>query len=332
MPARNLLPALVLAAGCSQPAEPSWEVVHEGLPGALLSIWGTSATDVWAVGGDVGDGPTVLHYDGTSWDAPAIESGGALWWVHGFEGGPVYTGGEGGRILRHAGGAFEEMDTPGTGIVFGIWGSGPDDLWAVGGNFGGASGAFVWRSDGGPWRLAEGFPTDLAGDHAAWKVWGSGPDDVYVVGTRGLLLHYDGAGFTPIDSGTERQLLTVHVRGDRAVAVGGAFTGVIVERGDEGVWRDVSPEVVPQMMGVWLTEEGGVAVGFDAQILRQTRNGWEPEQTGLDAFDPLHAVWVDPDGGIWAVGGEVFRTPQTHGIMIYRGSRSPAAATNGGSS
>src|SRR5262245_43354297 len=46
--------------------EEGWSLVFNKLPGALISVWGTSENDVWTVGGDPGDGPTVLHYDGTS--------------------------------------------------------------------------------------------------------------------------------------------------------------------------------------------------------------------------------------------------------------------------
>src|SRR5438477_5031725 len=33
-----------------------WQLVQQNLPGALLSVWGTSATDVYAVGADGKDG------------------------------------------------------------------------------------------------------------------------------------------------------------------------------------------------------------------------------------------------------------------------------------
>ena len=43
-----------------------WSLVQSGLPGALTSVWGTAADDVWAVGSDPGDGsgPMVLNFDG----------------------------------------------------------------------------------------------------------------------------------------------------------------------------------------------------------------------------------------------------------------------------
>jgi len=57
----------------------------------LQSIWGSSATDVWALG----DHSTLLHFDGSSWKAHATD--GVVW-------------GAGGGTL---------------------WGSGPNDVWAA---------------------------------------------------------------------------------------------------------------------------------------------------------------------------------------------------------
>jgi hypothetical protein len=41
----------------------SWSTVTIGTRSILWSIWGSSATDVWAVG----DNGTILHYNGTNW-------------------------------------------------------------------------------------------------------------------------------------------------------------------------------------------------------------------------------------------------------------------------
>ena len=118
------------------PADPAFRLLHSNLDSALLSVWGTSGSDVWTVGGDArdGTGPLVLHYDGTSWERMTTgQAQGDLWWVFGFEGGPIYMGGSGGVILRYESGMFTLVSTPGTATVFGIWGATQDDLWAVGG-------------------------------------------------------------------------------------------------------------------------------------------------------------------------------------------------------
>src|SRR5690242_12399074 len=98
-----LVAALAVAACGGTPGRP-WTVVAKDQPAALLSTWSSSPTDVWAVGGDPGDGtgPIVEHYDGKTWTK--LDSGQRnidLWWVKGFAGGPVFMTGSGGTILRY---------------------------------------------------------------------------------------------------------------------------------------------------------------------------------------------------------------------------------------
>src|SRR5882757_6161951 len=47
----------------------TWAPVAGGSGDALFGIWGSSASDVWAVGNDGGQTPVILHYDGASWSS-----------------------------------------------------------------------------------------------------------------------------------------------------------------------------------------------------------------------------------------------------------------------
>lgn len=312
------------ATGCPGPEDDApYRVVIEDLPAGLLSVWGTSASDVWTVGADPGDGPYVLHWDGSAWERRATGQSGDLWWVHGVPGGPVFLGGEGGMILRWDGSALTRMETPSDSpIVFGIWGSGPDDVFAVGGL--GRLAGFVWRYDGTAWtelELPEGF-----GGQSLFKVWGTGPGDAWIVGTDGALLRWDGSALAMESSGTTRTLFTVHALPDGTVAaVGGAGTGVLVQRGADGVWHDLAPELVPQLSGVFLTPEGGRAVGINGTFVRREGAAWVVEETGLGLAETLHSVWIDPDGGVWAAGGQVLAEPLVRGVVVYQGREDVAS-------
>ena len=315
---RSILAAMIVLAGC---AEPGWQVVHEDLPGALLSVWGTSADDVWAVGADAGDGPLVLHWDGDAWTRLDTGHDGTLWWVFGFAGGPVFMGGDGGAILRYQGGAFTPMTTPGNQTVFGIWGAAPDDLWAVGGDSS-ATGGFAWRFDGEAWREEPTLPADVAGRAAVWKVFGRGPDDVRLVGSSGVALAWDGVSLQPEETGVGSSLFTVHANAARYAAVGGLSNGVIVE-GDASGWRVASADpVMPSLSGVVLGEGDEVYAvgGFGSVYARRAGGAWELEPTDdLGVDQNLHAVWLDPEGGVWAAGGQTFSVPLTEGVLIHRG-------------
>ena len=320
----SLFLILLTACGSSAGSESGgsgangWEVVMEDLPAALTSIWGTSASDVWVTGADPeGTGNIVKHFDGNAWTDMATGETGDLWWVYGFEGGSTYFGGADGLILRYADGEFERMETPGDATVYGIWGTSEEDLWAVGGNA--VTDAFAWRYDGTAWSEVEGFPPVIANSSSMFKVWGSAPDDVWIVGTGGAILHWDGTRLTQVKSDTTRDLFTVAGNAEFAAAVGGFGTGVIVENAGDG-WRDVTPDGIPHVVGV-VAGETFYAVGIEGAVLERIDGTWTAVDTGIDTNLALHTVWVDPDGGVWAVGGQVLAPPLEDGIMIRKSAR-----------
>jgi hypothetical protein len=318
----SLLLPLVLAS-CPAPDAPEYRLIFEKLDAGLLSVWGTSARDVWTVGGDVDElGPLVLHYDGHEWSRMPTDAHGDLWWVHGFAEGPVFFGGEGGLILRYEDGVFSRLETPSDQpTVFGIWGSSPSDVFAVGGV--GRAAGFVWHWDGA--HFDEIALPSTFGGQSLFKVWGTGRDDAWIVGTDGAVLHWNGTNLEAVDAGTERTLFTVHAVDETVAAVGGLGSGVLIERDAEGRWQDVAPDLLPQLFGVYLTSSAGAAVGINGTFVLRERGRWEIEETGLDLAETLHSVWIDPDGGIWAAGGQVLAAPLVRGVLVYRGREHIAA-------
>ncbi|MCA9717835.1 MAG: hypothetical protein KC468_24400 [Myxococcales bacterium] len=323
----SLLPLASCSGDDPPDDEGTWELVHAGLPGALLSVWGTSATDVWAVGGDTRDGmgPLVVHFDGAKWERVATgEAQGSLWWVFGFEGGPLYMGGDGGVILRYEGGAFTRMTTPGVATVFGIWGASPDDVWAVGGASD-STGGFAWRLSGDAWVDEPTLPVEIPSAAAIWKLYGTARDDAWLVGSNGVALHWDGAALTPGDTGVGSSLFTVHERDGRYAAVGGLASGIIVENDGAG-WQNMTPEPAPMgLTGVTLGADGaGVAVGTYGVVLTRTPEGWAEEDLGFSVGQNLHGSWIDDEGGVWLVGGETFTLSLTDGVLLHYGQPIPS--------
>ncbi len=314
--------AAVTACPSPPPETPAWRVVHEDLDGALLSVWGTGTTDVWAVGADSrdGKGPLVIHYDGQEWsrlDTGLVE--GDFWWVFGFEGGPIYMGGAGGVIVRYLDGAFTVMETPSDQTVFGIWGASKQDVWAVGGASD-ATGGFAWRLEGEVWIPEASLPADVEATAAVWKVFGTAADDAWLVGSNGVALHWDGSALSPGDTGVGSSLFTVHARDGLYAAVGGFATGIIVEF-DAGEWRNVTPDPPPAgLSGVALGGDGsGIAVGLFGGVYVRDGTTWQAEELGFGLNQNLHATWIDEEGGFWAVGGQTLSPPFTEGVLIHKG-------------
>lgn len=294
------------------------------MPAALLSVWGTSAHDVWSVGGDANDGhgPYVLHYDGTGWTRLETGTRGDLWWVHGFEDGPIFMGGSRGTILEYDDDHFTKMPTPdAAGTVFGIWGISPEQLWAVGGRP--DESGFIWRRAGEGWEPANLDP-DLIATQAVFKVWGRDAAELCFVGARGLSLRFDGDHFERLETGTDQLLFTVHSDGGSFVAVGGRDNGVILEEGPDG-WRDVAPASAPPLNGVAERDGRAYAVGANGEVLTRRDGTWMRLETGLDLRRDLHSVWIDPEGGVWSAGGHLTGTPLVQGVLVHGSGANPTA-------
>ncbi|MBI3785976.1 MAG: cytochrome P460 family protein [Deltaproteobacteria bacterium] len=295
-------------------------------PAALLSIAGTSANDVYAVGSDPGDGfgPYVLHYNGAYWQRLNTGKTGDLWWISVVPiDGAFYMAGVDRTVLRYEPqtNRFIDLLPPsGSEVLFGIWGTSATDIWAVGGNPTDESGGgLVLHFDGITWS-----PVDLSsllpgGIPTLYKVWGRGVGDVYAVGRNGMILHYDGSVWSVIPSNTTQPLFTVHGNESLVAASGGFSGGVILEReGDQFV--DRAPLGSPQMNGVFVPTDGqAVAVGIVGSLALRSDAGWKLADTGLSTQLDFHATWVDSDGGIWAVGGDL--SGLSSGMLAYGGAQ-----------
>src|SRR6185503_164010 len=112
----------------------------------LHGFAGTAPDDVWAVG----DGAT-LHFDGQRWTAAAAPSPMFAAWSPAK--GDVWA--VAGNRVVHRSGASSWLTSLTVGWLYGIHGTGPSDLWAVG-----EAGA-AWHFDGTGWTLKTPGPMRL---------------------------------------------------------------------------------------------------------------------------------------------------------------------------
>lgn len=306
--------------GCAtDDAAPGWSLAHEGLRGALFSVSGTSSDDVWAVGSDPGDGPYVLQWDGDAWSRVDSGASGDLWWVHATPQ-TVWMSGADGLVLQLPRTAQQPqvVPTPTDSTLFGIHAFDDEDVWAVGGDPGSQSGVIL-RFDGTEFRSLE-VPEEAAGV-TFFKVWGSDPSNVWIVGHGGVALHWDGEGFTTFPVPNGRPLLTVHGFEDDVVAVGGFGSGFIVDVGEDAlVDRTPSMEAVPQLNGVHVSEDRAWAAGSFGAIWTRSSGDWSVVSEAPPIRDDYHAIYADPEGGVWAVGGKILTPPFTNGVLARLGT------------
>lgn len=326
-------------AGPTPPAR-SWELLATPAE-ALMGIHGSAPDELWAVGADKGAGPLVLRFDGSGWRRVATGTRGDLWWVHTLGGERAFLGGAEATVLRFEGGTFTRMATPGFGrqTVYGIWASGPSDIWAVGGAAGREG--FLWHSTGGAFT-AVALPADLPrradGElPALLKVWGDGQGAVWVVGDRGTVLK-GGAGvpFVRVLFDSTDRLFTVSGAGGRVVVVGGSGNGLLAE-GDGAGLSAVTLDGSPLLQGVSAREGEAVAVGQRGTVWSRRTGGWGRE-AGVPAIaaESLHAVHITSTGEVFAVGGNVLSASLDKGVLLHGGARSvapvpvPDAGADGG--
>jgi|LNFM01.2.fsa_nt_gb hypothetical protein len=334
----------LLVTSCPPPGPPppSWTVVAQGLREGLLSIAGRNASEVWAVGADKGAGPIVLRFDGTRWERRATGTRGTLWWVHAAQDGTTFMAGTNSTILRVTDAGFTRVATPGLArhTVFGLWAAGANEAYAVGSEAGRSG--FLWRWNGTRFEevdLGRALPTSEDGTTPGlFKVWGDGAGTIWVVGGRGVILRGRAGVFERIESGTTQTLFTVTGASDRVVAVGGAGSGVIVEREGEGAFAMRAPDGAPLLQGVSLARSGaGFAGGFNGSVYERNSSGaWSRVESAPSLpIESLHAAWVDDEGGAWFVGGGVLGPALDRGAITYRGRRTvprfeESVATDGG--
>lgn len=314
------------AVGCGDEIPPTfqWQAVQADLPGAMLSIWGTTERDVYAVGADANDGtgPQALRFDGTRWTR--IDTGlgrGSLWWVQGVTPTQVYMVGTDGLVLRHnpATGATERMTTPSTApTLFGVWGASANDVWAVGGDINGNSGV-LWHYDGTAWS-AQAAPGGMNDTTRWYKVNGTAANDVTVCGTNGAVIHWNGTAWEQqaVPESGRGPIFTVFQRGTQRYAVGGNISGIILEAEGTGAWRTATLDAPPAFRGVFVPPDGSpLAVGNSGSLYQRRSGSWRQVARAPRTQLDFHAVWVDPTGAVWAVGGDLQTSSLTRGV-IYR--------------
>ena len=314
------LPSLLVAVGViattgcprSDPPTPigpaRWAtVLDKQLDRAVLSVWGTSGHDVFAVGGALGNGgeTLALHFDGAQWRE--LHAGGAetFWWVNGSSASDVWMTGTHGRIAHWDGRVFADRASGTTATVWGVFAFSSNDAWAVGGTPEGGIGAdndVLLHWDGVQWAR-EKLPGPPLG-RTLYKVWGTSDADLWLVGEAATIWHHDATSWTSFDvkSVATGTLFTVTGCSSNEVwAVGGNS----VLRWDGSTWSKATLDLSSQVNGVACLGPGAAAVvGFGGLKQRLADGKW------LDEFDKepfvdLHAVWADPsEDAFWVSGGD----------------------------
>jgi len=302
-----LLLLTVIACGPSDHGGGDWEQAFDASStGWLLNVWGPSADDLYAAGGNPARG-LVMHYDGTSWteltlgvDVPLLN------WSHGFGQDDITVVGNAGTVLHYDGSSWTQQTTPTDQDLWGVWGASPNDLWAVGGKGLMDGQATLLHFDGSTWEPATIPALTRPRVYAFYKVWGSSAHDVWAVGQRGGALHYDGMSWSEVGIGTSEDLVSVWGTGpDRVAIVGGRSNGMIATY-DGTSWNATMLTPLAGLNGVWMRSPDTVhVVGLDGTTAVVDFDSHDYEEILPDTTETLHSIFGDESGTITAVGGNL---------------------------
>ncbi|MCZ7602228.1 MAG: hypothetical protein M5R37_05140 [Melioribacteraceae bacterium] len=184
-------------------------------PNVLYDVWGSSETDVWAVGGFYDDNNTnygALHYNGSEW-TPDSTAGGVA--IHGFSANDIWTAG--GGVYHFNGSQWEKIDSYSSGN--------------------------------------QGIPLDevLYNNRPYSSIWGTSSNNLYFGNQRGVIVHWNGTNASVVythDSQVAVQDLDGYSK-DYILGVGiGLVPPLLVVNYDGSNWNKLTVANDPSMYSV----------------------------------------------------------------------------------
>ena len=274
-----------------------------GCEDGLYGVWGSSGTNVYAVG----LAGTVLHWSGGAWEAESDPDLGTddLYAVWGSSASNVWAVGDFGRIVHFDGADWTTViSDPATAEpLFAVWGNAANSAWAVG------NAGTVLHWDGSSWT-----PQPFSDDGVTLtSVWGTSATDVWAAGFSdgcgcgggdGVLYHYDGTAWTAAAGAPDLTGMPVFAgwsSGPGDVWI--ASLGFVWHY--DGAWSSEGVGSGAPLYGITGTSATNVfTAGSFATIARNTGSGWET--MSLPESD-VYGLWGSSATDVWAVAGPIIR-------------------------
>ena len=283
-----------------------WQVMTTGKwQNFLRAVWGSSASDVFAVGVDDKYYPIILHFDGTAWTTMNIPPFNPPWTPQAVWGsGPsdVFVAGSYGTIMHYDGREWTGMDSGTSYGLHDLWGSSSSDVFAL-------SGRHIWHYDGNAWS-----PVDSMRSDGINFVWVISPSDILGVSSGCDIMHYDGTKWSVMSTADalgiscyEHRLMDIW--GTSAPDVFAVGYGVPMVHFDGTAWSQAAGDPFTSLSAVWGSAPNDVfAVGTWGRILHYDGQSWTPMDSGTTA----------DLGAVWGHGQTVFAVGSDGTILRYR--------------
>jgi hypothetical protein len=266
-----------------------WFTMASGTLKGLNGVWGSSGSDVFAVG----ESGTILHYDGNAWFPMDSGTTKYLYGIWGSSGSDVFAVGESGTILHYDGNAWSPMDSGTNQTLWGIWGASENDVFAVGGCAYPIANTILHYT-GSNWSSM-----DPATIYSISCIWGSSGSNVFAANMYGSIFHYNGSAWTLTYSGGGYNIGGIW--GSSGSDVFAVKSGGTILHYDGSVWSPMNSVTSIDLNGVWGSSGSDVfAVGCEGVTLHYDGNAWSPMDSGTTAN--LNGVWGSSGSDVFAVG------------------------------
>ncbi len=253
----------------------------------LLSIWGTSDSNLWAIVFP----NQIYHWDGLRWALSLASGGPALYCISGLGANNLWVVGDQGTVFLGDGTIWKLQTAPTTQALYGVYVDKPGNVW-VAGNQG-----QIYVGDGINWTASLNDPTygnflSLSGVDAT-HIWG--------VTHKGNVAAWDGSVWTQTSLNTASVL---SISAQAAKNVWAAGTGSLVYRFDGTTWSQpmkLGTVNFPALNSIRAVDADTVyAVGDSGSIFKGYLGAWSQQPS--PTTNTLRGIWTAPGQKTWVVG------------------------------
>jgi len=295
-PPETVLPTRGLGEWVRHNPLPSGESVLSDTPEWFYKVWGTSSSDVFAVGTE----GVIVHYDGVAWSNMDSGVNYNLLDLWGYSPHDVFAVGEKGTIIHYDGKGWNNMESGTEEILIDVGGSSSKDTFAI------SIKGTIFLYDGINWRTAEfnlGYDILMCDD-----AWGSSSSDIFITNLYlrdiGDIFHFDGIGWTMMNTGNPRMKGCIWGSSPTEIYVGG--NDIVYYNGTH--WITLFSDTGSWFWDIWASSPSDIfAVGVEGTIMHYDGKEW--------------AIMYHDDSlslrGVWGSSSEVFAVGTGGTILHY---------------